>query len=147
MWARFKGYSYSQLNKMSSNKREGKRKALHDKYGYDIKFAYHVVRLLLEVEQILSEGDLDLQRHKEQLKSIRRGEWTEEEIKTWAGKKESNLESLYTKSSLPYSPNEDEIKDLLLQCLKMHYGDIKECKTNRVSDVILELEKVIERYR
>ena len=44
------------------------------KHGYSTKFAYHIVRLLNEVEQILTEHDLDLERNREQLKSIRRGD-------------------------------------------------------------------------
>ncbi len=50
------------------------------KHGYNTKKAYHCVRLMSEVEMILEEGDLDLQRNREQLKSIRRGEWTEQEV-------------------------------------------------------------------
>jgi hypothetical protein len=30
-----------------------------------VKFAYHVVRLIGEVEQILTEGDIDLRRNRE----------------------------------------------------------------------------------
>ena len=60
-WHKFKGYAYSQMHKMQIKNPEGKRKELVDKYGYDIKFAYHVVRLLNEVEQILTEHNLDLE--------------------------------------------------------------------------------------
>src|SRR5690606_1027822 len=66
---KFRGYSYSQLTKMSSPNREGKRKEIYDKYGFDLKFAMNVVRLALECEQILEEGDLDLRKHKEYLKA------------------------------------------------------------------------------
>jgi hypothetical protein len=43
-----------------------------------VKFAYHVIRLLGEAEQILLEGDIDLRRNSAQLKAIRRGDvkWT-----------------------------------------------------------------------
>ncbi|TLD40174.1 MAG: hypothetical protein JETT_3561 [Candidatus Jettenia ecosi] len=34
------------MHKMKSKEREGKRKEMVDKYGYDVKFAYHIVRLL-----------------------------------------------------------------------------------------------------
>jgi hypothetical protein len=44
------------------------------------KFAYHTVRLLNEAERLLLQGDLDLQRNREQLESIRRGEWTEARV-------------------------------------------------------------------
>lgn len=55
-WYKFKGYSYSQLHKMENKNPEGSRVETIQKFGYDLKFAYHVVRLLNEVEQILSEG-------------------------------------------------------------------------------------------
>ena len=75
-WHKFKGYAYSQLNKIQTKSPTGKRAELVEAHGYDVKFAYHVVRLLLEVEQILVAGDIDLECDREQLKAIRRGEWT-----------------------------------------------------------------------
>ncbi|MEM7033402.1 MAG: nucleotidyltransferase domain-containing protein [Chloroflexota bacterium] len=57
-WHKYKGYAYSQLNKMQNKKSEGKRRDLVKQYGYDVKFAYHLVRLLLEVEEILETGNL-----------------------------------------------------------------------------------------
>lgn len=123
-WHKFKGYSYSQLHKMNSKNPEGKRKEYRDKYGFDVKFGMHVVRLMLEVEQILAEGDLDLERNREVLKSIRRGEWTKEKVTSFFQDKERILEELYHKSSLPYGPDESKIKELLLECLGIHYGDL-----------------------
>ncbi len=64
-WPRFKGYAYNQMHKMNTKNPEGKRKELVEKYGYDVTFAYHVVRLLNEIEQILTEADLDLERNRE----------------------------------------------------------------------------------
>lgn len=125
-WHRFKGYAYSQLHKArNKNPESGKRMELVEKYGYDVKFAYHIVRLLNEVEQILVEGDLDLERNREQLKSIRRGEWTLHEIETYFKQKESSLEKTYTDSKLPYGPDEAKIKNLLLECLEMHFGSLE----------------------
>src|SRR5206468_3796781 len=73
-WPKFKGYAYSQLHKIAIKEPTGKRAEVVAAHGYDTKFAYHVVRLLGEVEQILLEGDIDLQRDNERLKAIRRGE-------------------------------------------------------------------------
>ncbi len=123
-WYRFKGYAYSQMHKMRLKNRKGKRKEMGEKYGYDIKFAYHIVRLLNEVEQILIEGDLDLQRNNEQLKAIRRGEWTEQQVIEYFNNKEKQLEGLYIRSTLPNTPDEQKIKALLLQCLEQHYGSL-----------------------
>ncbi len=55
----------------------------------------HVVRLLTEVEMILMEEDIDLQRNNEQLKAIRRAEWSEEQLRKWCADKESHLERMY----------------------------------------------------
>lgn len=96
-------------------------------FGFDVKFAYHVVRLLNEVEQILTEGDLDLERNREQLKAIRRGEWSLEDVTKYFADKERELEALYTRSELRHSPDEEAIKELLLECLDMHYANLSDC--------------------
>lgn len=125
IWHSFKGYSFNQMHKMNIKKPKGKRKKTVEKYGYDVKFAYHVVRLLGEVEQLLLEGDLDLERNREQLKSIRRGEWKKEQIEEYFNTKEKDLESLYLKSDLPHTPRYDEIRELLFECLEIHFADNK----------------------
>ena len=63
----------AQLHKLSTRAPPGQAGRAHLEHGIDTKFAYHVVRLILEVEQILVEGDIDLQRNHEQLKAVRRG--------------------------------------------------------------------------
>jgi hypothetical protein len=117
--------------------------------GYSTKFAYHVVRLLNEVEQILIEHTLDLTRNNEQLKAIRRGEWSLDQLKQYFQDKERTLEKVYSESTLQHKPNEEKIKNLLLECLEMHYGNIDSAikRDVNVSDVINEIEKVLERFK
>lgn len=147
-WHRFKNYAFSQLHKLDRSP-VGKRKAGVEKHGFDLKFAYHIVRLMNEVEQILAEGNLDLQRSKEELKSIRRGDWTEERIRSWFETKSIQLEKLFGESKLPMLPDETEIKKLLLRCLEHHYGGLdKECIVNpddAVSD-IRRIKAILERW-
>ena len=138
-WPKFKGYAYSQLHKLAIKEPTGKRTELVAAHGYDTKFAYHVVRLLSEVEQILVEGDIDLQRNNEQLKAIRRGEWTEQRLRQWAAEKESHLERAYSESALPATPDEARIRTLLLNCLEEHYGTLSGC--------IVEPERAIAALR
>jgi len=126
-WAKFKGYAYSQLHKIATKQPEGKRAELVAEHGYDVKFAYHVVRLIGEVEQILTEGDVDLQRDNERLKAIRRGEWTEDRLRSWFDDKEKQLERAWAESKLPAKPDEAKIKDLLMRCLEEHYGRLDAC--------------------
>jgi len=149
-WHAFKGYAYNQMHKMEiKNPEPGSNRALLiEKYGYDIDFAYHVVRLLNEVEQILIEGDLDIERNREQLKSIRRGEWKEEDIKNYFATKEKDLEKVYLNSKLPYGPNEKLIKQLLIDCLELHFGSLERAieKPRDVDDLVNDLRHLIGRY-
>jgi predicted nucleotidyltransferase len=146
-WYKYKGYAYSQLHKLKNKAPEGKRKELVDKFGYDVKFGYHVVRLLLEAQMILEEGTLDLQRHNEHLKAIRRGDVSEEDLRKWASDKESQLEKVYHSSKLQHSPDEEKIKQLLLDCLEEYFGSLKleyqhpEQAIKALRDIELVLEK------
>lgn len=125
-WHRFRGYAYAQMGKIRArvNAENPARADSIARFGYDVKFAYHVVRLLDEAEQILVEGDLDLERNREQLKSIRRGEWTLDAIGAHFDAKERALETAYANSTLPAAPDEARIKALLLACLETHFGSL-----------------------
>ncbi len=146
-WARFKGYAYSQIHKMNTKEPEGKRKAIIEEFGYDVKFAYHVVRLLNEAEQILIEGTLDLERNREQLKAIRRGEWSKQEVEEYFSDKERQLEQTYLESSLSPVPNESEIRQLLLKCLEDHYGSLDECivMQDAAENALKEISEILDR--
>lgn len=115
--------------------------------GLETKFLYHVVRLLYEAEMILNEGDIDLQRHREHLKSIRRGEVTEDELRNWASEKEKGLEKLYESSSLRYSPDEAAIKELLISCLEEHYGSLDKAIhiEGRAENALREIQNILDK--
>jgi len=148
---KLRGYAYAQMSKIrnKTNSSNPKRAADIEKFGMDTKFAYHVVRLALECEQLLATQDLDLQRDREILKSIRRGEWSFERLETWFQQKESTLETLYASSSLRMEPNEAAIKDLLLKCLEHHYGNLDAAiaRVPELNSLITDLQAVLARYR
>jgi len=122
---KIRGYAFSQAKKIRSKEAPtGNRKELVDKFGFDVKYAYHVVRLMDQAQQILEEGDLDLTRNAEKLKAIRRGEWTIEDIEEYFTRKESDLETVYTNSKLRHSPDESAIRQLLIDCIEHHYGNL-----------------------
>jgi uncharacterized protein len=116
--------------------------------SYSTKFGYHVVRLALEGEQILLEHDLNIEQNAEILKSIRRGEWSEEKLRSWFDEKEKHLEELYTKSTLRLKPDEEAIKELLMSCLEQHYGSLDSAVKREVpvDRMIAELRSVLDRY-
>ena len=125
---KFKGYAFSQMHKMDIKTPQAGSKRSEDveKHGFDLKFAYHIVRLLDEVDQILTAGDVDLQRDRERLKAIRRGDWTAEQVREFFVRRERELETAYAESKLPHKPDEAAIKTLLLECLEAHFGSLKE---------------------
>jgi len=144
----FKGYAYQQLHKMGNKTRQSsKRQKMVEEFGYDVKFGYHIARLADECEQILEGGDLDLQRSREYMKAIRRGEVSEEELRQWFSNKEKHLEALYASSPLPYAPNESAIKKLLFECLEEHYGSLDKIVVipDKWKEALLQIESIINK--
>ncbi len=150
-WHRFRGYAYAQMHKIKGkvNATNPARAEAIAQFGYDVKFAYHVVRLLDEVEQIMVEHDLDLERNREQLKSIRRGEWTLEQIERHFEAKERALENTYAASTIPHAPDEAAIKAVLMECLEMHFGSIEDGvrRDPSAARLIRDIEDVLARHR
>jgi predicted nucleotidyltransferase len=150
-WHRYKGYSYQQRHKMQGkNPQPGsKRSKLREEFGFDVKFAYHTVRLLCEVEMILIEHDIDIRRHQEHLKAIRRGEVSMDDILSWCDSKEKDLEAAYANSTLRYGPDEDAVKTLLLDVLEHHYGSLTEAvaRPGELDRCLDDIEVTIDRYK
>jgi len=148
MFHKFKGYAYSQHKKIRDKSPQGKRLEMVQKYGYDVKAAAHLVRLLGEIEQILVEGTLvlDEEGRRESLKSIRRGDWDIEKIDDYFFSKEAHLEKLYHTSDLRQAPDEARIKNLLLECLDMAYCGIEDCVLieDEATKAIRDIQAIIE---
>lgn len=120
-YKKFISYAQSQLNKMQTNKRTGKRKELYDLYNFDTKFSSHTLRLVFEAEQILKYGELRLKENSTLLKSVRNGEVPVEDIKKIFAEKKEKCDILFVNSKLQSYPNEEMIKELLLTCLETHW--------------------------
>ncbi|MCB1712013.1 MAG: nucleotidyltransferase domain-containing protein [Candidatus Riesia sp.] len=145
---KFRGYAYSQLHKMKIKQPKEGSKRYEDvqKFGWDRKFGYHVVRLATEAEQLLETGTLVLDQNKGMLKAIRAGEWTEEQVRQFFTDKEKHLEKLYETSKLPEYPDEEAIKTLLLNCLEEHYGNLNNCVavSSRAEELVKRIKFLIE---
>ena len=143
---RLKGYSYSQLSKMKSKNPQKGSKRYDDvqKHGFDCKFGVHICRLLLQCQYILENCDLQFDRPDvEFLKAIRRGEVEEQKIYSFFDEKEKTLEGLYRTSKLQYSPDEESIKKVLLECLEMHYGSTDIKLPNQYELAVEQIRKII----
>lgn len=95
---------------------------------------------------ILLDGDLDLRKNREHLKSIRRGDIKEQEIREWFSSKEKYLEKLYQESKLRHNPDVTKIKELLLSCLEQHYGSLDKIIINPNKDTLklLKIKEILD---
>jgi len=123
---KMRGYAFGEFKKLEKEydaESNPKRYASYVKYGYDVKSAYHVVRLMLEAEMALIEGDLDLEYHREHLKFIRRGGYTLTQLHEWFHAKDAELMVIKDKSKLPVRADPERLRLLLLECLELHFGE------------------------
>ena len=119
LW-RFTGFAKSQLAKMNKKNRDKVRL---------LKYGYHAVRMVLEGEQVLTEGTLVLDDKIDVLSSVRNGDWSFDEIASFCEQKETELKKIYDTeaAAVPYKPDETKIKTLLLECLEEFYGSLEGC--------------------
>ena len=124
-WPKFRGFALSQLQKLKTeSSTRGARAERIACHGFDVKIAYHAVRLLDEAEQLLVCGELDLQRARETLKAVRRGEWSLARVEAHLEKKIVELDALCEQSPLPKAPRHEAARELLLECLEQSWGDL-----------------------
>ncbi|HET8650060.1 MAG TPA: nucleotidyltransferase domain-containing protein [Gemmatimonadales bacterium] len=94
-----------------------KRKRMVRKYRYDVKNAAHLIRLLRMGAEFLETGELRVHRavDGEELKAIKRGAWTLDEVKAEAGRLFAAVEEARARSPLPVRPDAAAANALLLR--------------------------------
>ncbi|MFA7287405.1 MAG: hypothetical protein WC055_00850 [Melioribacteraceae bacterium] len=102
----------------------------------------------------MTEGTLVLNQdgRRQQLRAIRNGEWTYDEVIKYVSDKEKHLEEVYLKCDLPYSPEQNmpKIKEILLTCLEMWYEDARTLITdenNSTQLILSDLQNIIDKYK
>ncbi len=93
-----------------------KRKAMVRKYQYDVKNAAHLIRLLRMGAEFLATGRLNVFRthDADELKVIKRGGWTLEQVKAEAERLFGGIEAARAQSPLPPAPDVDAANRLLM---------------------------------
>lgn len=93
------------------------RAALEEKFGFDVKHAMHLVRLLRMCREILEGGRVIVKRpDAEELLSIRNGAWSYEQLESWASAEDQRLDEAMKRSPLPRSPDRAKLDAL---CVSM----------------------------
>jgi len=122
---KFLGYAHSQKMKLLNKNPIGTRKEYLEKFGYDVKFASHLIRLLTEGLELLIEGKLTFPiTHNRLVRDIKEGKLDLNQVLTKADQLEALVEESYVKSSLPHTADLEAINNLQIQMLedfwKMH---------------------------
>ena len=126
---RFKGYLHSQreglMGLRSGGTRNQGRQDIRARYGFDTKFATHMVRLGLQGVELLSSGEITLPMRGEDLawlRELRCGERSREEALTRAEELESEITNLIGTSRLPERPAYAAIDSWLDSVHRRHWG-------------------------
>lgn len=117
--ARFLGYSRAQRERLLGTRggAHTNRPELVAQFGFDTKYAMHMLRLGLQGIEYTATGRLTLpipEPHGSVLRAVRRGEYTRAQVLDMADANEAELESLV--STAPPEPDVRAINDWLLAC-------------------------------
>lgn len=116
---KFLGYAHSQKMKVLNKNPIGNRKEYVEKYGYDVKFASHLIRLLSEGLTLLVEGKLHFPiDHNRYITAVKEGKYDMGQVMAKADQLESLVEQAYVNSTLPNSPDRDAIEDLQIEMME-----------------------------
>ncbi len=101
-----------------------KRKRMVRKFGYDVKNAAHLVRLLRMGAEYLESGELQVYRttDAEELKAIKRGEWLLDQVKVEAERLFREVKGALADSNLPPAPDTNAAGQLLLRVQRKMLG-------------------------
>jgi Predicted nucleotidyltransferase. len=147
----FKGYANGQMHRIRQrNPETEERKALVKKHGFDTKMAYHTLRLLDQLEQILTTNDIDLMRNKEEHKLMRSGEWGDfDRFDKEFQRRMDHVSELSTRCNLPQQPQNGALKKLLNEILEEHYSENSDIKQDdeyvSVKDINAKFNLILER--
>ena len=112
--------SWDSYNDWKTN-RNPKRKITEDKFGYDLKHASHLVRLMRMCVEIFETKKINVLRpDREELLSIKNGAWTYEQVVEYAEKCEKKLDELYKTSDLPHTPDYNFFDKLCIDIIERY---------------------------
>jgi len=126
---RFKGYMHSQreglMGLRSGGTRNQGRADIRARYGFDVKFAMHMLRLGYQGLELLRTGEITLPMEGHVLeicRAVRNGQRTKEWCLEEALRLEPQLEAAMEHSTLPKEPDWGRINTWLVDAHLRHWG-------------------------
>jgi predicted nucleotidyltransferase len=122
-YKQFLGFASAQLMRMTGERsRNVSRPDLVEKYGYDTKFAMHVIRLLVECEELMRSGVITLPSpEKDLLIEIRTGKRTEDWVIREATRRMDLCKSSAEHSPLPDEVDRNMISKVISEAYRLHW--------------------------
>jgi uncharacterized protein len=124
----FIGYMHAQRARMTGERgsRHGKPRAeLIERYGYDTKYAGHIMRLGLQGIELMATGALSLPMcaaHRDLVLAVRRGEHDLTWVANYTGKLEHELRDAVEASELPEHADHAAIDHFLIDAYSRAWG-------------------------
>jgi len=120
---RFLGYLTAQHTRMMASVQRNvpNRPELVERFGYDVKYAAHALRLAYEGLEIAYNGTLTLPlvpRLRDTVLSVKRGEWAKEIVSHEILARVRDIETELPKSPLPEDPDWDRINSFCVDTYK-----------------------------
>lgn len=126
---RFLGYVHSQHERMlgQSKRNVPNRPELIERYGWDVKYGSHALRLAYQGHEIASTGALSLplpDRERGRVLAVKRGEVPREEVSAEITKIEAEVRRLLgeDRTPLPEYADFDRITDWAIDAQRRHWG-------------------------
>ncbi|MCC7124353.1 MAG: nucleotidyltransferase domain-containing protein, partial [Acidobacteria bacterium] len=122
----FLGYLQAQKQRLTGERGQKRvhRPELEAMYGFDTKYAMHMLRLGFQGVELLTTGRLNLpmtEPSRSFLLDVRRGKVSEQECLARAGELEERLTQLATTSSLPPEPEETHVEGWMLSAYRRRW--------------------------
>jgi len=102
------------------------RAGLERDYGYDLKHAMHLVRLIFQGEELLTRGKITVRcNHIPEIEEVKEGKWSYEKLIYFVETKEKEFNVLYNdkKYVVPTKPNIKALSKLNTDLLKRYYHE------------------------
>lgn len=119
----FLGYADAQLKRMTGERsRNCNRPDLVAKYGFDTKFAMHLIRVLSECEELMNTGVITLPSpEKDLLIGIRTGQKTEDWVTREATRRFEVCKEAATESPLPENVDRVFVSRIIADAYRQHW--------------------------
>ena len=121
------GYLQAQKQRLTGERGQKRvhRPELGAMYGFDTKYAMHMVRLGFQGVELLTTGRLSLPMQEPArtfLLDVRRGKVSEQECLERAGELEQQLTELASASPLPPEPDDERVESWVLSAYRRRWG-------------------------